>query len=424
MTIRCRSHIIFFLAIGASCALAQPKYSAKPLGGLGGNGADARGLNDAGHVTGGSYIAGNTAVHAFLYDGSMHDLGTLGGDGSAGFGINQLGWVTGTANLLGNTYEHAFLYNGTMHDLGTLEGGSSVGFGINNMGQVVGYSYPLGTQAFHAFLYDGVTMHDLGPGEAFGINNKGYATGTVISGATSQAFLYDPTTHALSGFGPNGGVGHSINDLGQIAGTAQMAGDSALHAFIYDGTTMRDLGTLGGLSSDGLGINDAGHVVGYSDTPTSQHAFLFDGISMYDLNNLVTDSPATFHFAFGINDLGQIIADDYAGQAYLLTPISPPVIRDLSTSPSILWPPNHQYVQVTINYTVISSDPATCGLSVSSNEPGSEEWIVVDAHHVMLRAERDGNGVGRQYVVTINCANQEGNTNDQVTVTVPHDASE
>jgi hypothetical protein len=42
---------------------------------------------------------------------------------------------------------------------------------------------------------------------------------------------------------------------------------------------------------------------------------------------------------------------------------------------------------------------------VTSNEPGPNEWIIVDAHHVQLLAERNGNSFGRSYTITITCTN-------------------
>jgi dTDP-D-glucose 4,6-dehydratase len=65
-----------------------------------------------------------------------------------------------------------------------------------------------------------------------------------------------------------------------------------------------------------------------------------------------------------------------------------------------------------------------------SNEPvlghgsghTSPDWIVVDDHHVQLRAEREGNGSGRIYTITITCTDSGGNSSEeQVEVTVPHD---
>jgi len=88
-------------------------------------------------------------------------------------------------------------------------------------------------------------------------------------------------------------------------------------------------------------------------------------------------------------------------------------------------------VDVTINYAVTDPCPNTCVLTVSSNEPvnrtgdgdTSPDWQVVDAHHLLLRAERAGNGNGRIYTITITCTND---TNKQsstraVTVLVSHD---
>jgi hypothetical protein len=83
-------------------------------------------------------------------------------------------------------------------------------------------------------------------------------------------------------------------------------------------------------------------------------------------------------------------------------------------------------VDVTIDYTVTDPCPNTCVLTVSSNEPPVDdkqpEWIVVDAHHLQLRAERLGSGTCRVYTITITCTNDTNkeSSTQTVTVLVPH----
>jgi hypothetical protein len=101
-------------------------------------------------------------------------------------------------------------------------------------------------------------------------------------------------------------------------------------------------------------------------------------------------------------------------------------ITGAAANPSTLWPPNHKLQNVAIAYTATdtcgSAAPVTCSLSVTSNEGSSADWSVVDAHDVLLRAERDGGGSGRTYTVTITCTDTAGAASDAaVTVTVPHD---
>ena len=105
---------------------------------------------------------------------------------------------------------------------------------------------------------------------------------------------------------------------------------------------------------------------------------------------------------------------------------TPPVITSASASPNVLYPPNHKMKTVTVSYNVMDNCGAATSLSVSSNEPtGAEaDWEVIDATHVKLRAERDGNGTGRVYTITINVTDAAGNTTSTpVTVLVPHDKS-
>jgi uncharacterized repeat protein (TIGR01451 family) len=111
----------------------------------------------------------------------------------------------------------------------------------------------------------------------------------------------------------------------------------------------------------------------------------------------------------------------------------PPIITGVSVDKPVLWPPNHKLVNVTVSYKVTDNCPLpanSCTLSVTSNEPingtgdgnTSPDWIILDAHHVQLRAERVGKGNGRIYTITITCTDSGGNSSSRsATVSVPHD---
>jgi len=260
---------------------------------------------------------------AVLY--SIKDLGTLGGSTSLAGGINASGWVAGASSLAGDTTQHAFLYDGSkMKDLGTLGGSNSEAYGINASGQVTGWSELPGDQVRHAFLYDGAKMIDLGAvgginSEGRGINASGQVAGYSYTelpggpeyrpfywGSDPHAFLYDGKTmvdlRTIGGAGDYS-VGMGINDSGHVTGWSYSVGDPEQYAFVYDGTKMVDL--LPNSYNVGYGINNLGQVTGWG----YPNSFLFDGTKIIAIGALYWDGANSE--GHGINNLGQVVGFGY-----------------------------------------------------------------------------------------------------------------
>ncbi len=110
-----------------------------------------------------------------------------------------------------------------------------------------------------------------------------------------------------------------INNNGQVVGFSQSS-TGTTHAFLYSGGALTDLGTLpGGTFSFATGINNNGQVVGYSLTTGSvYHAFLYSNGTMTDLNSEVSIPGVYLNFANSINDFGQIAAAGSNRHGYLL----------------------------------------------------------------------------------------------------------
>ncbi len=110
---------------------------------------------------------------------------------------------------------------------------------------------------------------------------------------------------------------------------------------------------------------------------------------------------------------------------------TPPVLSQVVASPTVLWPPNHKLVRVTLRASVSDlGGPATWSISgVQCNEPAnargdgntSPDWSITDADTVFLRAERSGSGNARIYFIQVQATDAAGNQSEvqTVTVTVP-----
>jgi probable HAF family extracellular repeat protein len=102
---------------------------------------------------------------------------------------------------------------------------------------------------------------------------------------------------------------NAINRAGTIVGLASVTPKGPGHAFLNQNGVFRNLGTLGGNSAGANGINDHGHIVGYSSLgtdPDQWHAFLWTGGVMKDIG---ASSDFANTEATSINSHGEIVGD-------------------------------------------------------------------------------------------------------------------
>ena len=319
LAVRPRKLAAFAMVLALAKGATAQSVTSLELGSLGGSTSVAVGINDRQQVAGASSIAGDAAMHAFLWTAAngFVDLGTLGGTSSfvayrsddPGETMTNRGEVAGSSFLPGDASGHAFLWSAErgMVDLGTLGGAISGANGVSDAGQVVGASSnPSG--ALHAFSWTAEGgMLDLGtlPGDqqstAIAVNNHGQVVGRSFGAAGWRAFSWTVETGMVDlGLGaPPSGPAFSeavdVNDSGQVAGWG-VTSDGSNQAFLWSAAA----GTVILGSFTAVDLNARGQVAGYGPgADGSLHAFSWTaGTGTVDIG------PG---FANAVSDRGDVV---------------------------------------------------------------------------------------------------------------------
>lgn len=250
----------------------------------------AHSINDA------MQVVGYCLTTAFQYvatlwapDGSHITISDHGVPANTADAINNKGLIAGSKDGIAYSWK-----NGKFKSLGTLGGTQSNARGINDNGWIVGGSMIAGDTSQHAYVYRQGVMSDLGWGGdqswARAVNAKGHIAGTMV-------------------VGPNNFYHY--------------------HAMFDTGSGAVDLGNLGHVGAEALGVNNLDQVVGYSrrNDFSTDGAFIYTHGRMYDLNKLL-DAESAAHWvvlvAYAINDSGVIVGYGASNGSYepvVMTPL-------------------------------------------------------------------------------------------------------
>jgi hypothetical protein len=195
--------------------------------------------------------------------------------------------------------------------------------------------------------------------------------------------------------------------------------------------------TLGGYVSD-----FDGDLLTYSWSDETGIIFSGEIMTIFGGNPVSLPEQVLGDLELGVHPLTLSVSDNVNDptQKYIMVEVIDTGQPTLAPVPNktILWPPNHEMVEVTIeaNASDNSGGLVTLSAAVKSNEPQegmgdgdqSPDWTepIIDQASgtiaLQLRAERSGSGDGRIYTITITATDESDNSSQVLTeIVVPHD---
>jgi probable HAF family extracellular repeat protein len=393
------------------CALAQstsfPKYTIVDLGPVGPSWSQGQPFVVSGNgLVSGEMVVANPSnpaewvSYAVVWEGSsakVINIPGLGGPNNIAFGVNLRGQVAGQADTetpdpngedfcgsaalglthSGNTCVPFLWQNGAMFALPRLrdgagtEGSNGVALQVNDFGMAVGTAENADVDStcpgagispqtiqfkpviwMKPFPWSLVRLQELPTidgdpdGIAYAINDLGQAVGASGNCGPFNVLAQNNLTplHAVLwrngnaiNLGNLGGDGRfagiyatGLNDAGQVVGDSDTTGDASFHGFLWQRGHITDLGTLpGDAYSSATSISNNGMVLGISISASfSPRAMLWRNGTGTDMNSLVPQDTALYlQSACSINEKGEIIgfaalkSNPSESHAYLAKPV-------------------------------------------------------------------------------------------------------
>lgn len=163
------------------------------------------------------------------------------------------------------------------------------------------------------------------------------------------------------------------------------------------------------------------------------YEFDCDDDGIFEIGPQAGNSAACTFATAGSATINVRVTDGDGGTATGSTVVTvlfpPPSCSNATASPSLLWPPNHQFVSIQIA-GIVNSAPGAVTISVTSifqDEPvqssgsgnTSPDATGVGTANPAVRAERDGGNDGRVYHIAFTATGAGGSCTGTVTVGVP-----